>query len=72
MGALENQFRHLRPVRTDYRDSGTTTPVGIENDKRPLGSFGRVASRMNCRYRAPVPFTPLVANLGVTIDWFAV
>ena len=34
-----------------------------ENDKRPLGSFGRVASRMNCRYRAPVPFTPLVATV---------
>jgi hypothetical protein len=28
-----------------------------ENKKRPLGSFGRVAFRMNCRYRAPVPFT---------------
>jgi hypothetical protein len=23
----------------------------------PLGSFGRVASRLNCRYHAPVPFT---------------
>jgi hypothetical protein len=48
--------------------SGTTPWVsrGIdpeENDKRPLGSFGRVASRMNCRYRAPVPFTPLVATV---------
>jgi hypothetical protein len=63
-----------------YRDSGTTTPWVSrgtdpeENDKRPLGSFGRVASRMNCRYRAPVPFTPLVATvlLASPSIWFAV
>ena len=44
----------------DWKSRGTDPE---ENDKRPLGSFGRVASRMNCRYRAPVPFTPLVATV---------
>jgi hypothetical protein len=44
-----------------------------ENKKRPLGSFGRVAFRMNCRYRAPVPFTLWsLRTLGVTTDSFAV
>ena len=35
-------------------------PLALQNEKGHSGTFGRVAFRMNCRCRAPVPFTPLV------------
>jgi hypothetical protein len=66
MGALEINSAIFE---RRYRDSGIPPrgnqagPLPKKTIKGHSGGTGRVASRMNCRYRAPVPFTPLVATV---------
>ena len=58
---LEHLLRHgFHPVQGWQTLSDLRKLIGglEENEEGHSGTLGRVAFRMNCRFRPPVPFTP--------------